>query len=256
MPLEDPDRGLRSVAGTSGNAKSNQVKRTLTDEPLPKSGVVDRPPHVAAPPVSRLTPDDSSPVPDYSDDRELIAAILRGDRGAAGALYDHLRPIIDHTLRRILHGQPSDFEDLVQTTFERIIRAVAEDRYEGRSRLTTWAAAIAGHVAMDAVRRKVREARFFTNTSPEADSMEAPRSHAPERRLEARSEIRHVHAVLSRMKPDLVEVLVLHDVLGHEVSEIAELTKAGLSTTHSRLARARKEFLRRIGAHTKRGARS
>jgi RNA polymerase sigma factor (sigma-70 family) len=191
---------------------------------------------------------------DYADDQRLIAAIMRGDRRAAGTLYDALRPIIDHTLRRVLHGRPSDFEDLVQTTFERIVRSIGEDRYEGRSRLTTWAAAIAGHVAMDAVRRKLREARFYTDTSPESDAVEAVRCWAEERRMEVRSEMRRIHATLSRMKPDLVHVLVLHDVLGYEVAEIAEVMKTGLSATHSRLARARKEFLRRAGARVTRGA--
>jgi DNA-directed RNA polymerase specialized sigma24 family protein len=42
--------------------------------------------------------------------------------------------------------------------------------------------------------------------------------------------------------------LLLHDVLGHEVAEIASIAGAGISATQSRLLRARKELLRRARA--------
>jgi DNA-directed RNA polymerase specialized sigma24 family protein len=56
-------------------------------------------------------------------------------------LYDQLRAPIDSALRRILHQPGPDFEDHVQITFERILRNLAEGRFEGRSSLTTWAVA-------------------------------------------------------------------------------------------------------------------
>jgi RNA polymerase sigma factor (sigma-70 family) len=186
-------------------------------------------------------------------DQRLIAAILDGDERAAEVLYDRLRPVIDHALRRVLHGRPADFEDLVQVTFERIIKGLAESRFDGKSRLTTWAAAIAGHVAMDALRRKFREERVFARDIPTAVASSASALQAAERRLEARSEIRRLHGILARMKPHLADTLVLHDVLGHELAEVAEIVGAGLSATQSRLQRARAELLRRAAASVSKG---
>jgi RNA polymerase sigma-70 factor (ECF subfamily) len=195
-----------------------------------------------------------APLPERADivsapsDQRLIAAIRDGEEWAAEVLYDRLRPVIDHALRRVLHGRPADFEDLLQATFERIIKALAGARFDGRSRLTTWAAAIAGHVAMDALRHRFREERFLAQVAPVTLGGSANVPQSAERRLEARSEIRRLQGILARMKPRLADTLVLHDVLGHELAEVAEIVGAGLSTTQSRLQRARAELLRRAAA--------
>jgi RNA polymerase sigma-70 factor (ECF subfamily) len=184
----------------------------------------------------------------YPGDAALVDAIVRGDARAAGVLYDRLRPVVDHALRRVLHNRPDDFDDLMQSTFERIVRSLAQDRFDGRSQLTTWAAAIAGHVAMDALRHRYRERRWITATDVEAVEHPPSNAYTSEKRLEARSEIRRLHRILVRMKPNLADTLILHDVLGHEVAEIASIAGAGISATQSRLLRARKELLRRARA--------
>ncbi len=181
------------------------------------------------------------------DDEALVRAILDGHGSSAGELYDGLRPSIEHALRRVLHGRYADFEDLVQTTFERVIRTLIEGRFEGRSRLSTWAGAIAAHVAMDSLRRRTRERRLFT----EPDTVESePRATTwvPERQLEARSEVRRLQGILSRMKPELANALVLHDVLGYSVPQLARLDGIKMTAAQSRLSRARKEFARRLSA--------
>jgi DNA-directed RNA polymerase specialized sigma24 family protein len=66
-----------------------------------------------------------------------------------------------------------------------------------------------------------------------------------ERRLEARSDIEQVQHILGTMKPEHAETLVLHDALGHELSEIAVLMGVSVAAAQSRLIRGRKELLRR-----------
>ncbi len=178
-------------------------------------------------------------------DEALLAALEAGDPRAALALYEHLRPAIDRALRRVLHGRHRDFDDLVQTTFERILRAVAQDRFEGRSTLRTWASAIAAHVALDALRRGGREAQRLSGDVAVAELATGQRA---EPRMEARAELGRVHEILSRMSPDLAETLLLHDVLGHPLEEVAAMKGAGLSATQSRLRRARQELKRRAAA--------
>jgi DNA-directed RNA polymerase specialized sigma24 family protein len=49
------------------------------------------------------------------------------------------------------------------------------------------------------------------------------------------------------MKPSLAEAVLLFDVLGHNLQEVASLTGVSLSAAQSRLHRGRKELVRRAG---------
>jgi RNA polymerase sigma-70 factor (ECF subfamily) len=195
-----------------------------------------------------LTPIRRDLVPGELSDGALLAAVRGGDATAAAQFYERLYPVVDHALRRVLRRRIPEFDDLVQVTFERVVRAIIEDRFAGHSALTTWAAAIAGHVAIDFLRRSVRERRVL-------EEFETPLSRgAPERRMEARSEIQRLHAVLSRMKPELAEAVLLFDVLGHSLDEVARLSGISQSAAQSRLHRGRKELVRRAGANRPRSA--
>lgn len=208
------------------------------------------PPAMAARPAPFLRPR-SEPEP---SDLELLAAIRRGDGTAAQLLYDRLQPAIEHTIRRVLRQRSDQNDDLIQICFERILRAIVEDRFAGLSTLTTWASAIAGHVAVDALRRSMRERRLFSSaTAAEVSPASLGERAVTERRLEARSEIQRLHRILAKMKPSLAETLVLHDVLGHNLDEVAALMGVTTSATQSRLFRARKELVRRAGAGAARG---
>jgi len=83
-----------------------------------------------------------------------------------------------------------------------------------------------------------------------ASSREASQgpSSDPERALQARAELQRLQRILGVMNPKHADVLVLHDVLGHELSAIAGITGLTVAAAQSRLVRGRKELLRR--AHT------
>lgn len=194
---------------------------------------------------SQRRPSDAPPVPSAParawTDRELIDALRRGDRSAAGPLYRALRPVIDHALRRVLHGRHREFDDLMQSTFERLLTALAEGRFQEKSSLRTYAAAIAAHVALDAIRANARSDR---RSAPSVDVAETSVGR-PEARVEAIVELRRVQAILAKMSVDMAETLVLHDVLGHPLEEIAKMRGASVSATQSRLFRGRLEFQKR-----------
>ena len=105
-------------------------------------------------------------------DGALVQAIRTGGPLAAAPVCAILRPGIESTLLRVLRGRPQEFEDLLQITYERVIRTVAAGNFEGRSQLKTWAGAIAAHVATDYLRRKSYEARLFEGLG--ADSIDPP----------------------------------------------------------------------------------
>lgn len=193
--------------------------------------------------------------PAMSSDEALLDALSRREPGAASALYDKLLSVVERTLYRILQRRGSDFEDLVQTTFERIVRTLVQRRFAANCKLTTWAGAIATNVAIDSVRARIRERRLFS--PEEAGVLE----HHPDRlgtneRMEVRAEVVRVQEVLGSMNPEQVQAVLLHDVLGHNLVEMAEIAGVSVAAVQSRLVRGRKEFLRRarLGERGEQGA--
>jgi RNA polymerase sigma-70 factor (ECF subfamily) len=187
-------------------------------------------------------------------DQQIIDGLASGHAWAAEAFYDRVSGIIERTLRRILQSADADYEDLQQVTLERVVQSLVERRFSGACSLTTWASAIAGHVGIDALRSRVRERNLFRH-GHDAIGRDSPKAEgvALERRLEARSEIEQLQHLLATMRPEHAQTLVLHDALGHELSEIAVLMGVSLAAAQSRLVRGRKELLRRARARLGRG---
>jgi RNA polymerase sigma-70 factor (ECF subfamily) len=179
-------------------------------------------------------------------DQQVIEGLAAGQSWAAGIFYDRVSVVVERTLRRILQSSDADYEDLEQITLERVVQSLVERRFSGACSLTTWASAIAGHVGVDALRSRVRERRLFRDDhEPAAQLTNGFDASNLERRLEARSDITQVQQILATMKAEHAETLVLHDALGHELSEIAVLMGVSVAAAQSRLIRGRKELLRR-----------
>ena len=62
----------------------------------------------------------------------------------------------------------------------------------------------------------------------------------------ARVELARVRRHLLGMKPDQAQTVFLHDVLGHELAEIALMTQVSVAAAQSRLVRGRRELYRRL----------
>jgi RNA polymerase sigma-70 factor (ECF subfamily) len=178
-------------------------------------------------------------------DPQIVAGLVAGEEWAAEALYDRLEPVVDRALRRVLQGN-ADHDDQVQVVFERVVRTLVERKFAGACSLSTWATAIASHVAVDALRARIRErAVVWEDRARGAEHAASISSGNLERQLEARAEIAELHAILGSMDPGQAETVLLHDVHGHELTEIALITRVSVAAAQSRLVRGRKELLRR-----------
>jgi RNA polymerase sigma-70 factor (ECF subfamily) len=182
-------------------------------------------------------------------DQQIIEGLVAGQAWAAEAFYDRVSGVVERTLRRIIQSPEADREDLQQVTLERVVQSLVERRFSGACSLTTWASAIAGHVGIDALRSRVRERNLFRNDSDaEGQAQVKVEGATLEGRLEARSDIAQIQRLLGSMKPEHAQTLVLHDALGHELSEIAVIMGVSVAAAQSRLVRGRKELLRRARA--------
>lgn len=188
-------------------------------------------------------------------DEELIAAVERGDDRRAGALYDRLVTVVDHTLYRVFGRREPDHDDLVQAAFEQIVLTLSRQSFARACSLKTWASTVAAHVGFNALRSRTRE-RNVLDRETVVDSERGPSSGDFERQAAARSQLEQVRAFLLEMKPAQAQALFLHDVLGHDLAEIAVMTGTSVAAAQSRLVRGRRELYRRMGVVLERSARS
>ncbi len=180
-----------------------------------------------------------------TSDEELIDAVVRGDDRVAGLLYDRTVGVVDRTLFRIFGRREADHDDLVQSTFEQIVITLCRGRFARACSLNTWAATVATHVGLNALRSRRRERRVVDH-GQNLDTLDAPRSASGEEAVGARLELERLRRHLSAMDPAKAETLFLHDALGHDLAEIAVLTGVSVAAAQSRLVRARKDLTLRF----------
>jgi RNA polymerase sigma-70 factor (ECF subfamily) len=130
---------------------------------------------------------------------------------------------------------------LVQEVLARALRSICDGRFAGESQLSTWVTAIAQHVAMEELRAAARGTRPGSSSEPE---IETPIDL--EHQLEARSVLGHAARLLEAMDPATARIIVLYELIGHDLPEVAALTGLSITAVQSRLVRGRKALLRKL----------
>jgi RNA polymerase sigma-70 factor, ECF subfamily len=141
---------------------------------------------------------------------------------------------------RSLAGPRPDLDDLVQAAAERALKALP--RFEGRSALSTWTYGIAYRTLLDHDRWFRRWRKRFSF----AEDMRVPEPETERDSETAALELaraRRLHEALEHLPPAKRAVLVLHDLEGVEMREIATIVTANERTVRSRLRDGRKKLL-------------
>ncbi|HEY3667443.1 MAG TPA: RNA polymerase sigma factor [Polyangiaceae bacterium] len=181
-------------------------------------------------------------------DEALVAAIRRGDQKLGRLLYARLSRVIDATLTRVLGpGQP-DHDDWAQAAFEEVVRTIHKGQFQQRCSLTSWAASVACHIGLNAIRTRKTERKFFDRDEQTDEPSLAGSERDLERSLVARDELRQLRAELSQLSPGRAEAVLLHDALGYDLKEVAALTQSSVAAVQSRLVRGRKDLAERLAA--------
>lgn len=179
-------------------------------------------------------------------DEELVLALARGDEQATDQLYTRIYPSIDRSLCIVFGRRDDEYDDVFQTAFEQVILSIMNGRFNHRCRLTTWASAIASHVGIDAIRARQRRRKFFTSKPDGNVHAPEPDDGLFEGQLEARSTFLLVQQALAKIDPKKARILVLHQLEGHPVSEVAEIMGISYEACQSRLVRGRGQFLKEL----------
>jgi RNA polymerase sigma-70 factor (ECF subfamily) len=181
------------------------------------------------------------------DDAKLIEGIRAGDERIATQLYRRLVPVVDRTLYRVFGRREPDHDDLVQSALEQVVFTLSTRRFAGACSLNTWASTIASHVGLAALRARRRERRVFSPGKDLEGAAAGVSVHRdPEHELGVRDQIERARKQLVAMDPKKAEALFLHDVLGHELAELAAMAGISIAAAQSRLVRARREFVERM----------
>lgn len=172
------------------------------------------------------------------DDTQLIVAARRGDRSAAAALHDRVRPQVDRTVARLLGRLDSDADDLVQIALIGIVTGIG--RFRGDCPLDAWVSMVTARVVYKHLRRRQIERRIFDSKTPITPF--AARAVNPETGELLARVLRHVWS----LDHDKAWAFVLHDVCGYDLREVAAITGSSVAAAQTRLVRGRRELHERI----------
>jgi RNA polymerase sigma-70 factor (ECF subfamily) len=140
---------------------------------------------------------------------------------------------------RALAGPRQDLDDLVQAAAERAIKAL--ERFEGRAALSTFTYGIVYRTLIDHQRWFRRFQRRFTFDPREApDDPTFPRSSETDLRELERA--RRLYVALDELPKEKRATLILHDLEGLDVSEVATISGTNELTVRSRLRDAHKKL--------------
>jgi RNA polymerase sigma-70 factor (ECF subfamily) len=142
-------------------------------------------------------------------------------------------------LSRML-GHGPEVEDLAQETFVRAYRAFPEFDLSGPAKPSTWLLTIATRLALDA-----RKKKKLDQTSLDDDDEHAQRARTgstPEIALERRQLGQAISAAAARLPDDQCAALVLAELHGLSIAEIATALDVPENTAKTRLFRAREKM--------------
>jgi RNA polymerase sigma-70 factor (ECF subfamily) len=178
------------------------------------------------------------------DDHALVSAARAGDRAVASSLCNRLWPQVDRTIRKLLGRRDTDHEDLAQLALFELVRTI--DRYRGDCSLDTWAQTVTAHVVFKYIRRRRTERRIFADALGDDEAPAAP--IAMDKRSLSRDILARVSKHLEKMNEGRAWTFVMHELMGYELKEIAEMTQVSLAAAQSRLVRGRRDLHKRIAA--------
>ncbi|HKQ69733.1 MAG TPA: RNA polymerase sigma factor [Polyangiaceae bacterium] len=141
---------------------------------------------------------------------------------------------------RVLAGPRSDIDDLVQAAALRLIRVMP--RFEGRSSLSTFAYGVAYRTLLGHDRWYRRWSRRFTlyDECP-GESDDGPHESA-EGAIARGQRAASLHRALAALPAPKRAVIVLHDLEGVDLRDVAEIVGSNERTVRSRLRDGRKKL--------------
>jgi RNA polymerase sigma-70 factor (ECF subfamily) len=193
------------------------------------------------------------------DDRDLVARARAGDLGAASTLLARHQRVAYTAALRLL-AEPADAEDVAQDALVQAFTHLADLREAGD--FVPWLRRIAVTRSLNLLRRRGR-LRFesLESAAPAgsrgpgaAEAPATPRDfpdaaqRTPEEEALGAALRADVEALLRQLPDEQRVAVVLRDVYGYDLAEVAALQRCGLSAAKMRVSRARAALRRLLEA--------
>jgi RNA polymerase sigma-70 factor (ECF subfamily) len=188
---------------------------------------------------------------DVKDEKALVRQAQKGDKAAFELLVQRHQNRVFAVARGILKRQ-EDVEDIAQQVFVKAYFSL--QRFDQRAAFSTWLYKITVNECWDLLRKKkarplVYESDFSEEQSRQFSATEREASGGPDT-SERMAMRQRLDSMLGQLDPRDRAMLVLKEVQGFSVEEIAESMGLNANTVKVRLFRARRrliEFSRREG---------
>ncbi len=171
-------------------------------------------------------------------DREaqLVQAAADGDMEAFRTLYDRYLDQVTRTVGRYL-GPCPEVEDVVQEAFVELHKSLDNvsdyDTFEG------WVYRVTRNVAISHVRSSPKSVDFVT-----LQTLREPTSQW--KKLAAREKVRVLYSAMDCLSDKQREAVIMYEIEGHTLQEIADRTDTSINTIGSRVRRGRKQLAKII----------
>jgi RNA polymerase sigma-70 factor, ECF subfamily len=167
-------------------------------------------------------------------EREMVRRCVDGDTTSWRTLYDRHFPDVERLVAS-LGIMDSEADDVCQEIFLIIYRNLA--RFRGEARLSTWIYRLATREAIRYARR-----RRLMRGLAELFSRERRDVRPPDWSESDAGRRHYLRQLLDRLPPERRLALVLYEIEGLPVSEIARISDCAENTVWTRLHRARTEL--------------
>jgi RNA polymerase sigma-70 factor (ECF subfamily) len=180
-------------------------------------------------------------------DRAWLERVAQADEGAHRALFDaYYARMFSFSVRRL--GDASLAEEVVADVFFEVWRSA--DRYEGRSKISSWLFGIAQFKCMAADRNRKRSKRSAVIPTKVEHLHAMPDESELEEVLQMREELRRTTDLLEGLPQGQREVLELAFIEELSYDDIGARLGISQGTVKSRIARARKHLRSGLGRRT------
>lgn len=173
-----------------------------------------------------------------STDAELIANALVGDSRAFDELFGRHQEMVFALCMRTLRNREHAL-DAVQDTFLNVFRKL--DRFSGESAFSTWLYRVTLNTCYDQLRKRKRRQ---VDPLPEHHDPADPTSQDQYSAVEVRPDIA---AALDRIPEDFRSAVVLADIDGLPLAEVAAILDVPVGTVKSRVYRGRRLLAEILG---------
>ena len=189
----------------------------------------------------------TTPASDGRSDQELLRAHVDGDPDAFGELFARHRDRLWAVALRTM-GNPDDAADGLQDGMVAAFRRAGS--FRGEAAVTTWLHRVVVNACLDRLRAaKIRRFDALPDDVDDRGTVVATAAldDRPEEAAEAAERRRRVLDALATLPPEQRAALVLVDMEGYPVAEVAEMLGCAEGTVKSRCSRGRTRLAGLLG---------